>query len=287
MPAERRRIVVAALARLGVPSALVTVVPDSPLGHRAVAELASAGVDLRYVRYPLDARLGTYFVERGSGLWPTRVFYDRGASGFATLIEWQAGALLGATYAVVSGITPALSDKARRACIEMLDEAEANGIKVCFDVNYRAKLWSAPVARATMEAIMTRATVVVCPARDASQLFGDAAVDPRRLRESWATRAEICVITRATAGAVGVDANDRLASVQALVAGGGDRPGIGDAFVAGLICGLLERRPLGPALDLARRAAALKASSVGDVSLARRTDLEFPAADQDQTAVLR
>jgi 2-dehydro-3-deoxygluconokinase len=52
-----------------------------------------------------------------------------------------------------------------------------------------------------------------------------------------------------------------------------DRLGLGDAFLAGLLFGLLQDWTLDRALAAGSALAALKATVTGDFSLARRADL--------------
>ena len=101
--------VLAALARLGVPSALVSALPETPLGRRAAAELAAAGVDLHRLRWAerrahgdvlRGARSGRAVDERP--VRPRRIRVRRD-------LRWPHGSLDGVQYALVSGITPALS----------------------------------------------------------------------------------------------------------------------------------------------------------------------------------
>lgn len=267
--------VVAGLARLGITSAIVSALPASPLGLRARGELALAGVDLRHLSMgPATDRIATFFVERSSGAWPTEVWYDRAGSHFAQTIRWSPGALQGARFAVVCGITPAVSDHARAACLDMVDEAAARGVKICIDVNYRARLWSPEAAREAIEPLLARASVVICSERDAELLFGAAATDPERLRERFAPAAEHCIVTRGELGAICHVPGVGQITAPAQPARGGDRIGIGDAFTAGVLCGLLEGRDPAEVLRLGSRAAALKAGTIGDMSLAHRLDLD-------------
>jgi 2-dehydro-3-deoxygluconokinase len=267
--------VLGALARLGVPSALVSVFPNSPLGHRAAGELGAAGVDLRHVRWTKGARMGTFFVEQGTGARPTNVWYDRAGSAFAEHVEWPSGALRGARYAVLSGITPALSNTALRAASAMVGEARELAVPVCFDVNYRARLWPADVARAALSPYLARAAIVVCAAQDAEQLFDADPADPAQFRGQWAPQASVCVITHGEQGSLAVgESDDGVIATHAVGTKIVDRLGLGDAFVAGMLHGLLDERGLPEALRAGAALASMKATVAGDLSLARREDLD-------------
>jgi 2-dehydro-3-deoxygluconokinase len=74
--------VAVALARLGMPSAMVSALPDNAIGDAAVESLRKAGVDTsRVVRAP--GRMGLYFLTPASGVSAGAVIYDRASSVFA------------------------------------------------------------------------------------------------------------------------------------------------------------------------------------------------------------
>lgn len=278
--------VAASLAALGVHAAWAGVLPDGPLGRRAAAELAAAGVDLRLVRWAgAEDRMGLFFVEHGAGARPTAVHYDRRDSAFARHAAWPAGALEGARYAVVSGVTPALSPAAARATRELAAEAAAAGGRLVVDVNHRARLWSAAEARAELEGLLLGADVVVCSERDAAAVFG-AGPDPAAFRARFAPAASLCVVTRGARGTL-ADAAGELIEVPAVATEVVDRLGLGDAFLAGLLSGLLDEAGPGDALRRGAALAALKATVAGDVALADAAELAAACRSPEVVEVLR
>jgi 2-dehydro-3-deoxygluconokinase len=279
--------VLAGLARLGVPSALVSVLPETPLGRRAAAELAAAGVELGRIGWIANGRMGTFFVEHGLGARSTSVLYDRAGSALAEAIQRPPGSLDGVCYALVSGITPALSVAARDATSAMFAEAADRGVPVCVDVNYRSRLWSPEMARECLSPILARAGVVVCSARDADTVFGAGADDPARFRARWAPQASVCVITAGDSGARAVAETDEVVAVEALDTFVVDRLGLGDAFVAGLLDGLLRHCSVEEALRAGTVLAAMKATVAGDLSLTRRQELDALLARSARSEVLR
>jgi 2-dehydro-3-deoxygluconokinase len=281
--------VLAALARLGVPTAFVTALPESQLGRRVAAELAAAGVQLQHVDWIEDGRMGAFFVEQGVGARSTTVLYDRGGSTFARSASWPTGVLEGAEtrFAMISGITPALSSAAAEAANAMVAEVKHCGVALCVDVNYRARLWSADEARTHLAPMLAQAEVVVCAARDAENVFGADPDNPAAFRARHAPRASVCVITAGEAGCRAVGDSDDLITVEAVPTQVVGRLGLGDAFVAGLLDGLLQHRTVEAALRAGAALAALKATTHGDLSLARRKDLEALLAESHPAPLFR
>jgi 2-dehydro-3-deoxygluconokinase len=268
--------VAAGLARLGVATRWIGALPDNPLGVRIAAELTAAGVDLDGVTWAPDGRLGIFFAEEGVPPRPTTVWYDRRDSAFAALERFDPALLDGARFAVVSGITPALGDRSRALTEAFVAEAAQRGAGVCVDVNYRERLWTPEEAREGLRALLGAAEVLVCGARDARLVLGcqgDEAAVLAQLRERWAPSAAAVVLTRGEDGALASDADGRALGQAGVRTEVVDRFGAGDAFMAGLLWGLLER-DLELGLEAGVTLAALKCSIRGDVARFGRDELE-------------
>lgn len=76
--------VAVALARLGSPAALITILPHGSLGDAALETDRAAGVDVSRVQRT-DGRLGLYFLSPPSGPRGARIVYDRLESSFAVI----------------------------------------------------------------------------------------------------------------------------------------------------------------------------------------------------------
>jgi 2-dehydro-3-deoxygluconokinase len=271
--------VAVALAGLGWDVSWLSALPSSPLGRRIADELRGAGVDVAPVRWVDDpaSRVGLLFVEHAPPPRRTIVWYDRTGSAASALGpgDLDPAVLDGAGYALVSGITPGLGEGPRALALRFADEARSRRARVCVDVNYRAKLWTAHLAAPLIAELVGRADVVVCGARDAEALWGIGG-DPRdavvRLRRARAGTAEIVVLTTGSDGAVASCADGTVIEQPAFPTTVVDRVGAGDAFVAGLLWGL-EQGDQAEALRAGALAAALKCTVHGDVL--RMTSGEF------------
>ena len=259
-------------ARLGVPSRWVSRLPDNALGRMLAARASEQGVEA-HVDWTVDGRVGLYFLEQ-SGARIGSVLYDRAGSAFSRItpgsVDWES-AFAGARWYHVSGITPALSDGAAKATAESLTAAKRAGLTVSYDLNYRAKLWSAKQACAAQEPLMEYVDVLIAGEEDARVIFGAESA------ESLQQRFEL--------GAVAITMRDK--PLAAVIAAEGkvyraprvevetvDPIGAGDAFCGGLIVSRLEHRPWDEAVRFATATAALKHTIPGDFCLVSRTDVE-------------
>ena len=144
-----------ALANLNVDSTFFSVVPNNSIGKSAIRMLRSNDVHCTPVILSTPEqtpthRLGTYYLETGYGIRPSKVTYDRKHSAFAEydFDNVDLDALLeGYTWLHLSGITPAVSPKCKELILNSLKMAKAKGITTSFDGNFRSKMWTWEEAR--------------------------------------------------------------------------------------------------------------------------------------------
>ncbi len=144
-----------ALANLGVDSSFFSVVPNNSLGKSAVRMLRSNDVHCTPVilSTPEETpthRLGTYYLETGYGIRPSKVTYDRKHSAITEYDFSKVDLdklLSGYDWLHLSGITPALSPSCADFVLLCLKKAKELGLTVSFDGNFRSTLWSWEQAR--------------------------------------------------------------------------------------------------------------------------------------------
>ncbi|MBE6872583.1 MAG: sugar kinase [Ruminococcus albus] len=144
-----------ALANLGVDSSFFSVVPNNSVGKSAVRMLRSNDVHCSpmILSTPEETpthRMGSYYLEIGYGIRPSKVTYDRKHSAFSEYdySSVDLDSLLdGYTWLHLSGITPALSPSCMELLRRSLRVAKEKGITVSFDGNFRSTLWSWEEAR--------------------------------------------------------------------------------------------------------------------------------------------
>lgn len=144
-----------ALANLGVDSTFFSVVPNNSLGKSAVRMLRSNDVHCTPVilSTPEETpthRLGSYYLETGYGIRPSKVTYDRKNSAITEydFSKVDLHALFeGFTWLHLSGITPALGPNCAELIMNSLKVAKEMGLTVSFDGNFRSKLWTWEQAR--------------------------------------------------------------------------------------------------------------------------------------------
>ena len=301
--------VAVALAQWGVPVEHVTRLPDNDLGQACAQFLRQFGVGLEHVVWGGD-RLGLYFLEVGAAQRGGKVIYDRQHSSFATLargmVDWPA-VFADARWFHWSGITPALSANAADVCQEALQVARASGLTISCDLNYRATLWKwGRSAGEVMPELVGYCDVLFGNEENVEQMFGirepeneDAADRCHRVCKALAERfPKLRTIAFTLRGALSATHN----TWSGVLWDGGDfyvapvydipfivdRVGTGDAFVAGVIYGLLtDRTDLQRALEFAVAAACLKHTIFGDVNQVTVAEVERLMRGEQAGHILR
>src|SRR5579884_651966 len=278
-----------ALRCLNVPSAWVSCLPENALGRLVARQARAAGVDISDVRWVAEAegRVGLYFLEEGTDPRPSSVTYDRAGSAIARVapgtFDWPE-ILAGAAAFDLSGITLALSEGARAEALAAVRAANAAGIPVAFDLNYRSKLWSEEEARRAFVEIIPLVDIFFASRGGLRTFFGiegDLEQVLRAARERLGVA--VAVLTRKKARAsrgiklasVAIGADDEIASSEWREVEIVDRLGGGDAFAAGFLAGYLaDPDDLARALALGTAASALQHTMPGDFLCATRAEIE-------------
>ena len=292
--------VAATLAQFGLEAAFVTRLPEHAVGEAALAQLRKHNINTAHIGRGGN-RLGIYFLEHGASQRPSLVVYDRAGSALAEWeseeVDWDA-VMDGARWFHVSGITPALGERAHRLTLDAARAAQEAGATVSCDLNYRAKLWTVDEAQAVMRPLMEHVDVCIANEEDAWRSLGMRAEGTdieageldeggyatlaRQLKEAFdfqtvaITLRESFSASHNAWSALMLDENDcsvpyrsRRYDIQIV-----DRVGAGDSFAGGLIAGLLQKDNTRDALEFAVAASCLAHTFLGDFNLATKAEVE-------------
>ncbi len=138
--------VAVSLSHLGMQSEFVSRLPQNDIARMACMQLQKHGVMTNNMVVGGD-RLGLYYYENTSAMRASRVIYDRAESAYATSspadYDWdQIFERSGADWFHWSGIGPSLSQSAADATRAAIDSARRHGLRISADLNYRKNLWN-------------------------------------------------------------------------------------------------------------------------------------------------
>ncbi len=173
------------LARLGVPSAYVTRVPDNPYGWQVRDLARTHGVNTDYIVWaPKTEPIGRFLYEIGRTPrrdmgWYQRM-YSAGSRLGAGMVDWKK-LLRDCRLFHTSGITFGLATHSgyeRNYLLEAFQEALAarpDGCMVGLDFNYRATLWSKEQCANVMTPLVTDyVDILITTIEDMAQVYGIA-----------------------------------------------------------------------------------------------------------------
>ncbi len=283
--------VVVSLSKMGHQTRFITGLPTNDLGLTVQGELRKHNVDTESVIHN-DGRLGLYFLETGSGHRNSKVIYDRSGSVFAEMdlstVDFDK-LLEGVKWFHWSGISPAVSEQAAKNTRQILEEVSRRDITISVDLNYREKLWKYGKSPSDiMPDLVKYAHVLVGNEGHNHIMLG---IDPIKELGHTATEDLEAACQRIidkfpNIHTVAISRRDNINASQnrleaSLYKGGSiahskayditdivDRIGGGDAFMAGLIHGLISYgEDSQKTIDYAVAASVLKHSISGDFNL--------------------
>lgn len=294
--------VAVSLANYGMEAHFVSRIPNNDIGDAAIATLKKHNVHTDYILKGGD-RLGIYFLETGAVSRGSKVVYDRAGSSIAEIqkgmIDWDK-VLDGADWFHWTGITPAISQGAADVCLEGIKAANAKGVMVSTDLNYRKNLWKyGKKAGEVMPELVAGCDVILGNEEDAEMVLGihPEGVDVtqghsmdakayesvcRQVMEQFPRAKKVITTLRGSINAnhnswTGVLWNGKTLfeaptyQITHIV----DRVGGGDSFMGGLIYGLLTYADDDQkALNFAVAASCLKHTIKGDFNLVTVSEVE-------------
>jgi 2-dehydro-3-deoxygluconokinase len=280
---------------------IATAMVDYPIGDLIAERVQAMGVKAFYRRFTHDGARGpnmaTVYSDRGHGVRPPVVFYNRSDEAAATLkpgdFDWAAIFGAGVRWFHSGGIFAALSSTTAELIIEAMQAAKAHGAVVSFDLNYREKLWNASggPARAldVLGRIVKNVDVLVGNEEDLQKGLGipgpevagrsalDSSVFIQMIDGVIARHPQIKVLATTLRDVQSTNRHQWSAVVwmggQAYVSPAChldvyDRVGGGEGFAAGLFYGLLTGETAEESLKLGWAHGALVTTFPGDTTMA-------------------
>ena len=293
----------------GMRTAIASAMVDYVIGDLVQTRVREMGVTPFYKMFEHDGvrgpNIATVYSDRGQGVRAPVVFYNRANEAGAMLkpgdFDWAKIFADGVRWFHSGGIFAALSETTSEVILEGMQAAKAAGAMISFDLNYRAKLWASAGGTARGQEVIRKIVGHVdaligneedlqkglgiagpeVTAEDQSKLDPDAffgmidrtvkqfpnvKVVATTLREVHSTNRHDWAAVLWMNGKKYVSPECKLDVV--------DRIGGGDGFAAGLIYGLLTGRPPEEALRLGWAHGAMLTTFPGDVTMAKRHEVE-------------
>ena len=196
----------------------------------------------------------------------------------------------------VSGITPVISKKGAKITLAALKSAKNNNVKVSFDLNYRAKLWTEEISekQEVLSEMMEYVDICFGNPKDAAKMLafndgendfinGDYSIciseeNMKKVIEKY--KFEYLITTNRQSISASdngwsslVCNSERLYNSKKYNLHIVDRVGGGDSFAAGFLHGVLREYSIEDSLEFAVAASAIKHTIKGDFNIASEIDV--------------
>ena len=306
--------VAVSLANFGIPVEFVSRLPENELGNACLMALRKFNVGTSHILRGGE-RMGIYFLETGSMARPNKVIYDRAYSSVATIepgmINWNI-VFKDAQWFHWTGITPAISEGASKACLEAIKIAKDMGLIVSVDLNFRKNLWKyGKTASEVMPELVKYCDIILGNEEDVGKIFNifpigfdenDAIIDVNSYTPVCRTlmnifpQAKKMVFTLRTSinanhnywSGIMWDGKKLYKSTEYNITHIIDRVGGGDSFMAGIIYGLLTIPGDNQnALNFATAASCLKHTIPGDFNLVGVSEVQSLVNGNTSGRILR
>lgn len=271
--------VVVGLARLGVAAGFMGQVGDDAFGHFLAKTLRDNQVDVSALRFSSAARTALAFVSLKADGERDFMFYRHPSADMLYQADDVDDASIRRAKVFHFGSISLIGEPSRTATLHAIEVAQAAGLLISYDPNLRLKLWPASAAARTgLKLGWSLANVVKASEEEVLFLNGASSVE-QAVRSLWHPNLRLVIVTQGstgctyyTPGLTGQVAGFRVPTV--------DTTGAGDAFVAGLLKGLLADPEAVQSADRLH-AVCRYANAVGALTTTRRGAIPaLPTANQ-------
>ncbi|RMG90237.1 MAG: hypothetical protein D6712_00185 [Chloroflexi bacterium] len=227
--------VAVAVRRLGHASAFIGQVGDDAFGHYLASVLEEEGVDARGLRFSQEARTMLAFVSLRADGERSFMFYRHPSADMQMTPESVATDVIDAYRIFHYGSITLINEPARSATLLAAQHALSRNKLISYDPNLRLALWpDEETARIGILNGLNYAHIVKVSEEEVTFLTGETT--PEKL---WRDLTQVIVVTRGAKGAVVYTRKEQF-ELPGFDVDAVDTTGAGDAFVAGLLVGILE-----------------------------------------------
>lgn len=271
--------VVSGAAMLGARSAIITKLPENKIGHFVRNKIRYGNVSDDYIVYDKseNSRLGVYYYESGAYPRKSSVIYDRANSSMCSLdINELPDDIYEKTKVFhISSISLALNKQLRETAILILKKFHKAGALISFDVNYRATLWSEVEAKSVIEEVFNYVDFLFVSEETSRRMLARKGTLEEIMRgyvNDYGCKM-VATTRREAISPMRHNFNSKILyngkfyeekpyeNIEVI-----DRIGSGDAYLAGVLYGLIKTGNIETALEIGNASSAVKNTVIGDMA---------------------
>jgi fructokinase len=227
--------VAVAVERLGHEAAFIGQVGEDPFGRYLAEVLHAEGVDLRGLKFTTQARTALAFVSLQPDGERSFAFYRNPSADMLMTAEDVNLDVIDDGKIFHFGSITLIDEPVRSATLRAAQYAHSKGLLMSYDPNLRLSLWpNEAAARQGMLTGLAYAHIVKVNDEEVEFLTGSGDVS-----SLWREQIQIIVVTHGAKGST-VYTRDQRSYQEGYPVDTVDTTGAGDAFVAGMLVGILE-----------------------------------------------
>ncbi|MFI3237220.1 MAG: sugar kinase [Lachnospiraceae bacterium] len=286
--------VLSGISLLGLRTGIISKIPYNDIGTYCKNRVRYVGVSDDYLAYDHDGdeRLGVYYYENGAYPRKPRIVYDRKHTSMLKIDinDFPENMYKSTKVFHTTGITLALSEACRNTTIEMIKRFKAEGTIISFDVNFRSNLWSGEDARKYIEQILPYVDIFFCSDSTARLTFKKEG-SAKEIMKSFTKEYPISIVAATnrivhspkshTFGSILYQSSsdtffeeEPYANIDVV-----DRIGSGDAYISGVLFGLIKYNDCQRALEFGNATGAIKNTLPGDLQASGYDEIVTIIAD--------
>lgn len=277
------------VALLGLRTGIISKLPHNKLGVYIKNRIRYTGVSDDFLIYDdsPEARLGLYYYEMGAAPRKPTIVYDRKEASITRIkLEEIPEEVYGSARMFhVSGISLALCENMRNVAIELIRRFKQAGAMISFDVNYRANLWTEEQARETIKSILPMVDMLFVSEESSRRMFQKTG-ELHDILKSYTQEYGVKFVAATQRTVISPRQHD-FTSILYSAADDTfyteppyknidviDRIGSGDAYVAGVLFGLLKYNDPGVAMRVGNANSSVKNTVPGDLPSSDFAEIE-------------
>jgi 2-dehydro-3-deoxygluconokinase len=254
------------LSRLNLKVSFLSKVGQDPFGRYIIDSLQKENIDISAIKTEESRPTGFQLKSKVmSGDPAVHYFRKNSAASTMSIEDFQDIEVQEAKHLHMTGIPPALSEKARTFAHYMMDTMTQHGKSVSFDPNLRPNLWNSQQEMVTeINKLAFKADWVLPGIGEGEILTGYKT--PEEIADFYLMKGVKLVVVKLGEDGAYVKTSEGMSAqvpgfkVREVV----DTVGAGDGFAVGLICGLLSGDRLTEAITKGNAIGAMQVMSPGD-----------------------
>lgn len=245
------------MARLGYEVDFVTRVGNDALGLYLLDFLKQNNVNTEYINIIDNYPTAIALKDSNPGEWPEMHYYRKSTAGSTLdLKDVDRINFEHIDHLHITGIAISLSTSARKAVMQLIDEAHQRDITVSFDPNIRPQLWADEVEmKKIINGISILCDIIFPEELEAQKLLGTS--DPDSIADFYlGAGVKTVVLKSGDKGIFVKNKKERFWAEPYPIVNPVDMMGAGEGFVVGVTSAIMEGRSLRHAIERGRIVAA-------------------------------